>query len=385
MSSVRKTLLNVWQLAAIVVLYIVAFSYAMFQGGFVSWFLFFTITPFVLYALLLYIVPLSFKSVSRELTPAKLQSGDAVTIQVTVERSNRFPLCFVALQDDVASSYTIRRRQLQFGGFRKTFTWELTHTDMARGEYAFHSLHIKCYDLFGWCTRSFTVAAPQSFLVYPQVKKLKNAAVQTQFERGATQSRYAVVKDTSMVTSVRNYQPGDRMSWIHWKSFAKTEQLRTKDFEDKQSQDLFVVFDLQQGAHFETSVSVAASVIEAFVKQQSDVVFMTLGSQRALFPMLQTASQVEEVLRHLAVVQPENIDSTKQLAHEPLLQQIGALVYITTAFNEELQRYFMRLNKQIICIVVNDEPKLNEHLQNVRIVYAQPDSFEHILVEVAKR
>ena len=29
-----------------------------------------------------------------------------------------------------------------------------------------------------------------------------------------------IVKDTTMATGVRDYQSGDRVTWIHWKSFA---------------------------------------------------------------------------------------------------------------------------------------------------------------------
>lgn len=383
---------NVWRawketkpFIIVLLFYAISFCYAMFQGGFGSWFIFFTITPFVLYALLLQIVPMSFRRVTRALTPTMLAAGDAATVCVTFERSNRFPLFFMALEDDVQHEYVRNRRALQLGGFRKTFTWTFTHSELARGEYTFQALHIKCYDLLGWGTRTFTVEAPQSFLVYPRIEHIKRAPIETQMERGATQSRYAVVKDTSMVTSVRNYQPGDRMSWIHWKSFAKTEQLRTKDFEDKQSQHVLIVADLQRGQQFEAAVSLSASLVQTFVKQQSDVVFMTLGDQRRAFPVIQTSSQMQEVLRHLALVRPETNMQEHALLQEPLLQQACALLVVMSAFSDEQKQRLLQLAKPIICLVVTDEPKQQEHFQQLRIIYVHPESFEHVLVEVAKR
>lgn len=386
MNSVWQTVKHVNQFVIVLLFYAVAFCFAMFQGGFTSWFIFFTITPFVLYAVVFQFMPLSFRNVTRDVIPATLTAGDAVTVTLTVERSNRFPLCFITLQDDMTNTYTVKRRQLQFAGFRKTFTWELTHRELSRGEYTFQTLHIKCYDFFKWGARSFNVKAPQSFYVQPRVQSVRHAAVETQLEHGATNSRYAAVKDTSLVTGVRNYQPGDRMSWIHWKSFAKTEQLRTKSFEDSQSQDLFITMDLQAGEYFEQSVSLTASLLQTFVKHQSDVMFMTIGAQRRLFPLLQSSTQVEDVMRYLAIVQPETMSSAyRQLSHEPVVQQVHALVYITTVFDEQMLQFFKLLNKQVTCFVIQREPEQTKVLQQIRVVYVQPTNFERVLMEVAKR
>ena len=67
--------------------------------------------------------------------------------------------------------------------------------------------------------------------------------IETRYDQGAAVSRIQSIKDTSMATGIRSYQPGDRVSWIHWKSFARTQTLKTKEFEDRQSQDLFVLMD----------------------------------------------------------------------------------------------------------------------------------------------
>lgn len=386
MTNAKKAFAQVKHLIAVVVFFIIAFCFAMFQGGFVSWFIFFVITPFVTYSLLLFLVPMKFTQATRTWSPSKVTSGDEVLMTITVERTNHFPLLFVLLQDDAQHEEPLLKRELLLGGFRKKFTWTYRLNELQRGEYQFQDIVITCYDFFGWISRKETAQTAQQLVVYPQVHKLRAATMQSQFERGTAQSPFALIKDTSMVTSVRNYQPGDRMSWIHWKSFAKTEQLRTKSFEDSQSQDLCIVMDLMAGEHFEASVSLSASLLQSFVKQQSEVVFMTTGAQRAMFPIIQTASQMEQVMRYLAMVQPEPMMSTyRQLATEPVLQQIQSLAYITTAFTREMEVFFQALNKQIICFVVQEEPQQAKTLRNLRVIYVQPAHFEQVLLEVAKR
>ena len=49
------------------ILLIATFMFAMFQGGFVSWFLFYTFLPFVLYSFVLFFYPLSSFDVERKL------------------------------------------------------------------------------------------------------------------------------------------------------------------------------------------------------------------------------------------------------------------------------------------------------------------------------
>lgn len=51
------------------------FSYAMFQGGFVSWFLFYAFLPFVLYAGLLALYPLRSFQASRQMDKTQLHAG----------------------------------------------------------------------------------------------------------------------------------------------------------------------------------------------------------------------------------------------------------------------------------------------------------------------
>ena len=52
------------------------FSYAMFQGGFVSWFLFYSFLPFALYAFLFAFYPLKNLTAERRLSQGQYKAGD---------------------------------------------------------------------------------------------------------------------------------------------------------------------------------------------------------------------------------------------------------------------------------------------------------------------
>ena len=71
-----------------------------------------------------------------------------------------------------------------------------------------------------------------------------------------------------MATGIREYQPGDRFSWIHWKTFARTNELMTKEFEERQSHDVLIVLDRESSQAFEAMVTFTASMIRSIVKKR---------------------------------------------------------------------------------------------------------------------
>ena len=143
-------------------------------------------------------------------------------------------------------------------------------------------------DLFGWVKKEVFIANPKTVLVFPNVTEMVYIPIETRYDQGAAASRIQTMKDTSMATGVRSYQPGDRVSWIHWKSFARTQTLKTKEFEDRQSQDLFVLMDRTPTDFFEEIVDLTASILQAIVRHQASSAFLSLGENRFFIPTVQS-------------------------------------------------------------------------------------------------
>jgi len=75
-------------------LLVLTYSFAMFQGGFVSWFLFFSFLPFAIYSIALLIYPLNDFQIKRVFSPLQLTAGDQVTVKISLNRKFPFPLLF---------------------------------------------------------------------------------------------------------------------------------------------------------------------------------------------------------------------------------------------------------------------------------------------------
>ena len=83
------------------ILLIATFVFAMFQGGFVSWFLFYTFLPFALYSFVLIFNPLTSIEVERKVTKREYVAGDTIEVKITMVRKNRLPLLYIMVEDEL--------------------------------------------------------------------------------------------------------------------------------------------------------------------------------------------------------------------------------------------------------------------------------------------
>ena len=113
------------------------------------------------------------------------------------------------------------------------------------------------------------IEAENTILVFPNMTDIHYVPFNTQYDRGTMASPLNIVKDTTMATGVRNYQSGDRVIWIHWKSFARTQTLMTKEFEDRRSQELFIIMDGREAKVFEELVELTASILKEASSHQA--------------------------------------------------------------------------------------------------------------------
>lgn len=380
----------------ILLLAVASFSYAMFQGGFVSWFVFYSITPFILYSVLLTFIPIRIEEVHREIKPAKLRRGDSALVTVSFRNKTWLPLIFMTVKELGIDSHKVKLQEkfgrIFFVGWKRKFEWTYELNDLERGKIQFKGLHITITDFFGWSIRRKVIEENTSIVVLPRVVEVKYKPLQMQFENGGVVSLYSMMKDTSLVTGIRDYQSGDKYSWIHWKSFAKNETLRTKEFEDRQTQDLFLAIDQTSVKNFEYTVDLAASILQSVVHHHGEISFLSTGKKRRYFPNLKSQNQLEEVMQHLAEIEPDTKQSIEGvLANEIGLLNSASLILITGEFTDHLKSFVVNSSKfacNIICFVVTDKggrfTESRMSFANAKIINISKDRFEHVFTEVIK-
>lgn len=373
-------------------LMIITFCYAMFQGGFVSWFVFFTVSPFLLYSFIFLLVKEDILLVERKIEPSRVESGQSAKVTITVERKTRFPFAYMMMEELVNSEVLIQSRvqgtnTIKFVGFRKKFSWNYVLGNMSRGEHRYLGVNIVFCDFFGWAKKQVVADKEQVILVYPRVSEMRYAALRTKFDVGTMMSPYSIVKDTSMAVGLREYVPGDRFSWIHWKSFAKTQTLQSKEFEDRQSQELMLVLHAGKSPLFEEKIELVASMLQTIVKERGDISFVSAGFNTKVFPIIQGNKQLDQVMHHLAAIKPA--ETVKfQFQNQQVFKRVATLLYVTNEVSDELIHSLANMVKSCICFVVAEEPPMQTNLakryRQIQVVHVNPTDYYHLFTEVMK-
>jgi uncharacterized protein (DUF58 family) len=366
------------RLIIVILVLLFAYSYAMFQGGFVSWFLFFTLLPFSLYSILLAIVPIRIMEISRTFSKGRLEREDDVVVTVKFRNKSWFPIVFltvkeIPMDDGFYEALNGNASKLFLVGWKREFEWSYELKELKRGEHHFKGFEFTCADFFGWTIRHLVIESPQMFLVYPKVFDVKTIPMRMQYDQGTAMLQYSLIKDTTMATGVREYVPGDRFSWVHWKSFAKSGELRTKEFEDKQSQNTFILIDRSIQKNFEQVVDFTASYIQNMVKGRGEVSFLSVGIDRYFAPIIKTDSQFEQVMQHLVMIQPDaQFGVDRLLYQEQKTMNRSVIVIITGELMPDLVEVLnadSRFANKVQCFVVNEDEDKVRLMGNNQVYY----------------
>ena len=115
--------------------------------------------------------------------------------------------------------------------------------------------------------------------VFPRYHELDYSDLDRVFNQGAVVSTKKTQREHSVVSGVREYQPGDQLSWINWKATARTSEIMTKEFEVQKNRDVFIMLDEKPSDLFEESIVMAASVAHAMLKKGMEIGYVSMGSR----------------------------------------------------------------------------------------------------------
>ncbi|MFF2855306.1 DUF58 domain-containing protein [Peribacillus sp. NPDC058002] len=316
----------------LVLLLTVSFCYAMFQGGFVSWFIFYSFLPFSVYALILLFYPLHDLIVERKINKRECQAGESVEIALTFTRKNRLPLLFMVVEEELPQRLEDRgfqRKIIIFPGFRRTFCMSYTLEDMERGEHSFQSIRFWVGDFFGLVEKEAIYSSPLKITVFPRYHELAYSDLDRVFNQGAVVSTKKTQREHSVVSGVREYHPGDQLSWINWKATARTSEIMTKEFEVQKNRDVFIMLDEKPSDLFEESIVMAASVAHAMLKKGMEIGYVSMGS-RMIIPAAAGNYQKRRIFYRLVKEEPSAVNALNENVRKGILPANAAVIFIVS-------------------------------------------------------
>ncbi|MEH7118650.1 DUF58 domain-containing protein [Neobacillus vireti] len=237
---------------------------------------------------------------------------------VTVKRANAFPLFFLVIEDHLneplnSAKQTKKAKALILPGMKKEFSYDYIIDELPRGEHFFRSFTLKIGDPLGLFEKEKTLIQIGKIMVYPAYTELLYRPFENQYDQGLTASRERIQRDTSMAVGLREYQPGDRFSWINWKASAKRNEIMTKEFEQRQSHNVFVIMDCVPNKRFEAVVSFTASLVRAVLKKGAETGLLTSSIDRAYFPISGGETQLRQIFYHLAKMEAKSLKPLERI------------------------------------------------------------------------
>lgn len=382
-----------WKLFILFLLFISTFCYAMFQGGFVSWFLFYSFLPFALYAFLFAFYPLKNLTAERRLSQGQYKSGDQLEAFVVLKRKWPFPIMFMIVEDCLPDSLGKNRgsaeaKQLLFPWFKKEIKMAYTIDSVPRGDHRLAKIRVRTGDPLGLLERECEIQLEASFLVLPSYQEIAYRASGGSYDEHAGRVSELRRKDSTLASGIREYQPGDRFAWVDWKTSARRSQLMTKEFEQTKGDDLLVFMDQSPSDAFEEIVTFTASIIRSAMRSGTNAGLVSLGKERNVFPVRQGEEQLRKLFYYLAIadcnaVQPFHSLIEGELGHSDMRKAVKYIVTsrITIELVQALKKPLSG-GRPVICLVKkkggdlsSEESAAVQHLKargiEVNVIYGE--------------
>ncbi|SFP31975.1 Uncharacterized conserved protein, DUF58 family, contains vWF domain [Salibacterium halotolerans] len=350
----------------------VLYAYAMFQGGFVSWFLFCSVLSIMILNALFIAYPLRSLQVTRSFSRTMLSYNESMEVTLHVEKKQPFPFLFLSVEDDVPAGM---EGLGQSAGtiFFLSPALSLSHSydiqGSRRGEYWFSAVTLRTGDLFGFITKEYDVDLSRPVTVLPRLRPLKRWSGLRNENQESTPSPVRMMDQSYSVAGVRDYIPGDKMTSVDWKVSARSGKLVTKEFESQEGQGHIVIIDntIEKGENaLEERIEFAASFMDYCYKNgvptgfgfsTGEDVLLEEGSKRAHF---------QNIYQELAKLQADDTSFDEA----PFFRQMfhgRSLLYITSVMSEarmeELQQVIKNRNEVVIALCRSESMNEEEHIR----------------------
>jgi uncharacterized protein (DUF58 family) len=181
--------------------------------------------------------------------------------------------------------------------------------NVRRGRYEFQETVAVIEDPFGLERVEQRLDAPGALLVYPRLVEL-DRLFSDAGARSHDGRRLLLRRPSGFdLHSVREYEHGDSLRKVHWRSTARRAQLMVKELEDAPRDEVAVVLDTDPeavvGESFDVQVRAAGSLLLAHVRRGRRALLVINGAQREHQGVRSAESDWRAALDLLAAAEPE--------------------------------------------------------------------------------
>jgi uncharacterized protein (DUF58 family) len=235
-----------------------------------------------------------------------LLEGEDVWVALEARSSSRVPAPSLAITERIArlgDRHTDMSRRGR--SYRGTYVLE----EVPRGRYVVENVHATIDDPFGLARAELDLDARGSLLVYPRLVVLDRLFSESGAH--AQDGRRLLLRRPSGfdLHSVREYEQGESLRKVHWKTTARRGQLMVKELEDAPRDEIAVILDADAravaGESFDVQVRAAGSILRAHAAHGRQAVLAVNSAERPVARVASLEGDWLDAMTVLAAAEPD--------------------------------------------------------------------------------
>ncbi len=272
--------------------------------------------------------------------------GESLAVRLEVHNRGWLPVLWLRLSDtvpfDLIGGPAFRRVLSLRPGERQQHEYRLL--GRRRGYYRLGPLVNSGGDLLGTASFQRQAAADDWVIVYPRIVPLRDLGLPSQSPFGVLPSRQRLFEEPTRIRGVRDYQPGDSLRRLDWKTSARVGQLQVRRYEPAIALETAIFLNLSAAEyppayrHTATELGIVASAsLAAHLAEKRQAVALatngrdplravspaTNGGATPALPLRKGREHLMHVLDLLARVEVVTETETKTEAAVPFLNLLN--------------------------------------------------------------
>lgn len=327
------------------ILYIAIFLYAITFNLTSAWIILLFFSFFYCFNLLSIAFPLALLNIRRQDALVIRPDKDKyVTLDIyNNERKLFYPCLEFTVRLD-GKDLLLDSTPLQVIGKKETRI-PLSFDFLERGQYPRPLLKIIEKDFFNIFQKRRNLMLPFPVSVLPQEVREEAQSVYNILEHQFVLPKQLMHMKSYDIRKIREYQHGDRMNHIDWKSTSKSNTLMFKEFEDHHEELLYFIFYGQTDAYYEELLSLYYTLSIHHFKEQKQAVYT----------------------EDTCISQPVHTDFA---ALQPIQQETDVLHDLKSRIKQNMQKIIFTTNpSKILLSALEEEPVM----QNTLVLYYEQD------------
>lgn len=246
----------------------------------------------------------------REAQTGLLQVGSRIEERFALTNDSPLPALWVEVTAHSTMAGDYGGLVTTLGG-RRSLRWQSRALCIRRGLYTLGPTTVRTGDPFGLYTATIHYPTTASVTVLPPLVHLPaiHIAPGGQLQTGEERAPASAARFTVSAAGVREYQPGDSLRWIHWRTTARHDALFVRLFDGTPpTTSWWLLLDLEErvqvgrglAATDEHAVVLAASLADQGLRAGRAVGLAAHGRQTLWMPPREGDTQRWEILRALA-------------------------------------------------------------------------------------